>query len=413
MFAFLATVGYSSAWCAGENKDADAADASASPSEDVIRLARRLASNGEQESALRLLAQYLQKHGSDADARLLYGIVLSRQKRYSEARQQLEAVLAEHPHYDDAFVALINVELWSGRLGRAEQLIRQGLRDRPDDPIILPLYIQLLRAEGKHAAAEKALARYLAEHPEDQQALRMREGLSGDSKEWRVRIDHDTEWFNEDRDVWRESRIELQRETSVGPVITRFSQAKRFSTRGRQVEVDFYPTVRKGAYLYLNVGRALGGPLYPTFRAGAEIYQSLNKGFEGSIGLRRARFFTDVNTYTGSLSKYYGHWLFTGRTYITPALGENTRSYHVSARRYIRGETGYAELRYGRGSSIDEIRSIDDIQVLDAKSLSGSLVLKPGRIWGINLRLGYRLEDRIQRQGLRRHLLGGGVYLLF
>ena len=292
MFAFLATVGHSSAWCAEENKQADVADASESSSKDVIRLARRLASNGEREGALRLLAQYL-KRGNDADARLFYGIVLSWQKRYSEARQQLEAVLAEHPHYDDAFAALINVELWSERLGRAEQLIGQGLRDRPDDRKMLLVYIRLLRAQGKHAAAEKALARYLAEHPEDQQALPMREGLSGDTKEWRVSIDHDTEWFNEDREIWQESQIALQRATSVGPVITRFTRAQRFSTQGQQVEVDFYPLVRPGTCLYLNVGHSLNGPLYPTYRIGAEVYQSLKKGFEGSIGLRRADFSTN------------------------------------------------------------------------------------------------------------------------
>ena len=412
MFAFLATVGYSNAWCAEGNKDAVADDASESPSENVIHRARKLALNGERESALQLLDRYLQKRGNDADARLLYGTVISWQKRYPEAREQLEAVLAEHPRYHDAFAALINVELWSGHLGRAEELIRQGLRDRPDDQRIRFAYIQLLRAEGKHAAAEKALTRYVTEHPEDQQALQMRKGLSGDTREWRVSIDHDSEWFNEDREVWQESQITLQRATSLGPVITRFARAQRFSKQGQQVEVDFYPRVRRGTYLYLNVGHSLNGPLYPTYRIGAEVYQSLKKGLEASVGLRRAGFSTKINSYTASLSKYYGNWLFSGRTYITPALGENTRSYHVSARRYFR-EADYVELRHGRGSSIDEIRSIDDIEVLDAKSLSGNLVLKPGRIWGINLRLGYRLEDRIQRQGLRRYSVGGGVYLLF
>jgi len=57
-----------------------------------------------------LLEAHLAQAPEDVDARLLYGLVLSWEKRYDAARPVLQQVLTRAPEYTDARVALMNVE---------------------------------------------------------------------------------------------------------------------------------------------------------------------------------------------------------------------------------------------------------------------------------------------------------------
>ena len=69
--------------------------------------------------ALRLRESHLNETPRDVDARLLYGLVLSWEGRYDEARPALQQVLTQAPTYADARVALMNLEYWSGHSAAA------------------------------------------------------------------------------------------------------------------------------------------------------------------------------------------------------------------------------------------------------------------------------------------------------
>lgn len=110
-----------------------------------------------------------------------------------------------------------------------------------------------------------------------------------------------------------------------------------------------------------------------------------------------------MNIYTGSLSKYYGAWLFTGRTYITPREAGTSRSFHGSFRRYF-GEAGaFAGLRYGRGGWREEVRTIDDFEVLNSDVVAGEAAIVLRRRVEIGLRGSYSREDRVERRALRQY----------
>jgi len=83
--------------------------------------AREAATAGRRPEALALLASHLAVSPRDVDARLLYGLVLSWERRYDEAQRELRQVLKEAPQYTDARVALMNVEWWSGRARDAHE----------------------------------------------------------------------------------------------------------------------------------------------------------------------------------------------------------------------------------------------------------------------------------------------------
>src|SRR5712692_6325215 len=92
------------------------------PGDNVLGRARALATNQMRPEAIAMLKEHLREHASDVDARVLYGLVLSWEGHYGEAREQRQRVLSTHPDYDDALRALINLELWSEHPDRVERL---------------------------------------------------------------------------------------------------------------------------------------------------------------------------------------------------------------------------------------------------------------------------------------------------
>jgi YaiO family outer membrane protein len=89
--------------------------ASSALAQDTISRARELATAGQRVEALRMLEAHLASNPADNDARTLYGIVLSWEGRYEDARAVLERAIEIDPQNEDARQALANVERWSRR----------------------------------------------------------------------------------------------------------------------------------------------------------------------------------------------------------------------------------------------------------------------------------------------------------
>ncbi len=151
----------------------------ARPQENVVAHARDLARAGgkDRAEALRILEGRLADRPADTDALTLYGIVLSWEARYDDARAQLTRVLDKNPAHGDALPALINVELWSGHPERAQQLARGALTFRPGDPNLLFFEAQALENMHREAEAAKALDRIIILQPENEQARKMRRSI--------------------------------------------------------------------------------------------------------------------------------------------------------------------------------------------------------------------------------------------
>src|SRR5678815_755894 len=106
----------------------------ASAQDNVISTARIAYAAGQRPQALTMLASHLAATPRDVDARLVYGLMLSWDRRYDEARSELQQVLIQTPDYRDARVALMNVEWWSGHTSTASDLATQILTRDPGDP---------------------------------------------------------------------------------------------------------------------------------------------------------------------------------------------------------------------------------------------------------------------------------------
>ena len=298
--------------------------------DDVIAKARA----APRAEGIRMLEGHLASNPRDVDARLVFGLLLSWEGRYDEARAALQQVLDQAPDYLDARVALMNVEWWSGNRDAARTLVNQ----------------------------------ILTKDPGHEQARLVQQRLDAKSRPWSaaVTMTHDT--FDDHREPWLETAITLGRETAIGSLFVRGSDANRYGLSDQLIEVEFYPKFRAGTYAFIGIGYGADQVLYPEKRFSFDFYQSLGHGFEGSVGYRQLDFSTETKIFLTTLTKYQGNWMLTGKASLVPddKLGDSW-SYHAEARRYFGAEgTSYWGGSYSHGISREEPRGRGDIVPVDA-----------------------------------------------
>ena len=380
--------------------------------DDLVTRARGLAVAGQRAESIKLLEDSLAISPTDSGARVLLGTVLSWEGRYDEARRELEAILAGSPTHGDALPAMINVELWSNHPGRAEELASRALRMRPNATEMLLARARALSALQRQTEARDTLDRLLVIDPRNEQALQMQRGLQANLRLWQVRVGASHGEFSDHRVAWREAQVSLGRATPIGSIILKGAHAQRFGLQDDQFELELYPRFRPGTYAYVAGAYSADAILYPEYRYAAELYQSLGAGFEASAGFRRLGFGRGVNIYGGSLSKYYGNWLFTGRTFVTPDSAGASRSYHGSFRRYFGDAGTHVGLRYGRGGR-EEVRNRNDFEVLDSDvGAAEATFILSGRL-ELNLTGSYSRENRAERRDVRQYSLSTGLGFRF
>lgn len=356
-----------------------AAPAGARAQEDILTQARSAPTRSE---SLRILEQHLALHPADVDARLLYGLVLSWERRYDEARRELQHVLTAAAEYLDARVALMNVEWWSGRLHEARALSDAILRREPGNA----------------------------------QARLVRQRIDAANRKWTAGLVTSVDVFSDDRAPWQEQLLSLGRQTAAGPVTLRLGRADRFGADDHQIEVEFYPVFRAGTYAFIGAGVSdREDALYPGNRLSLEIYQSAGRGFEISAGYRRLAFSRTVHLVSGSLTKYVGTWMVTARVARGAARdNDDDLSGHVQARRYF-GATGtsFAGLGYGRGRAAENIRGTGDFAPDITDGVKAELDVEATPRLRLQTAARTERERRTAAGALWRTTLSGGLSVRF
>lgn len=255
----------------------------------------------------------------------------------------------------------------SGQRRQALEILEQRVAADPRDIEAMTLYGIVLSWERDFARARRALLWVLLREPENHDARLALTNVEKWSRPAALPASNEAtiggtydEFGNSD--PWREAHIALKHGFQFGPVTVRAAQAHRFGLDDQQLDLDWYPHLGSGRYAYLDVAYSPHARLYPRLRLGAELFQAFGRGFEASLGYRRLNFSAAANVYTASISKYYGDWLFTARDYRS----ETTNTLQGSIRRYLSGANNYLGLRFGRGASREDLRSITDIEVVDS-----------------------------------------------
>ena len=383
--------------------------------EDVLAQARDLATHKQRPKAVSLLDDYLAQHPTDSDARLLRGLVQSWQGNYYSARQDLEMVWTRHPGYSDAALALVNVEIWSDDLAKAEQITGQFLAEHPENIPMLLARARVLAKMKRRNDALDVLKVLLTREPRNEEALDLRRELRDVDRAWQSGSSYNIIRYGDHSSTWQEESVSLKRGLNAGSLILRFSRASRFGIHSTLSEVDWYPALRPGTYLYVNAGYSPQGALYPTYRGAAEIYQNLGKGYEGSLGMRRLQFTSShINIFTGTFGRYHKNWYGSLRTYIVPDSHQGTSvSYQLLARRYFHDSQRYASFRYSHGSTPFEVQSINEVGILNSSSYAGEVNWQMADRVFLNITGGTAREDRIDRLGLTLYSFTTTFYYRF
>ena len=348
----------------------------ASAQEDIIATARSANSAGQRPKALALLQSHLSSTPRDVDARLVYGLMLSWDGRYDEARIEFLRVLAQTPEYKDARVALMNVEWWSGRTSEASDLATQILTTDPGDP----------------------------------QARLMRQRLDARTRPWNVATDYSVDSFNDGTNPWQEFSVSAGRQTSHGSFIFRGTNASRFGYRDQLVEFEAYPRLRAGTYAFVSVGAATNRDLYPDYRAAFDLYQSVGRGVELSGGYRRLQFTDPVSIYVGTATKYVGQWSLTERVYFVPGDDSNSWSFHTETRRYLgNAGTSYIAGTYSHGFNRDEPRGVGDSIRLRSNTVRGQLNVDASRRTRFTITVSTSRQERALRSPLWQTTVSAGT----
>ncbi|HSN67929.1 MAG TPA: YaiO family outer membrane beta-barrel protein, partial [Thermoanaerobaculia bacterium] len=223
---------------------------------------------------LTLLEARLAEAPEDGDARTLYGIVLSWDARYDDARRELRRVIEEDPANLDARLALVRVEIWANRGDAAGALIAESLERFPGDAELLALRNQIRR----NPPARETRAGVALDEPEP-------------------------------GDAWREIFASVSLPTSFGPLIARAGRAERGGDEGIEIAADAYPRIDPKTYVWLQASIADDSTVYPDWRLGAEVYRTFARAWEGSVGYRRLEFDDPADVLTASIGRYVGSWL--------------------------------------------------------------------------------------------------------
>jgi YaiO family outer membrane protein len=381
--------------------------------DDILVKARSLATNQHRPEALDLLRKHLIEHPRDVDARLLLGAIFSWEGQYQEARSELSRVLDGSPNYTDAILALINVEFWDDHPERALEVAREARHRQPDNTDLVLAEAKALRKLDRRDEAKALLENFLQRQPNSPRAKEMRDDLGEDREDWAVSVDHSNIWFSDHRSSWQEDTYSLKRTTDFGSVFARFHHANQYSYGSNLVELEAYPRIRPGTYAFVSGAFSPDANLYAHYRLAGDVYQSLPHGFEASGGYRLFRFSGNVNMATGSVGKYYGNWLFTLRTFITPGEPGTSESFQLSARRYFGDGERYMTFRYGTGASPFEVRSLNEVGILNSTTFAFDYNRRFRRHWALNFLTGVSREDRVERSGLRQYVLDGTIYYRF
>lgn len=324
--------------------------AAAGGDDELFARARALAFKEQDREAARELCRQILEHNPDYfEVRLFLARLWAWDKNYGAARGELQPLVDARPDHVESRLALIDVELGDERADAALALADFGLVLHPGHSELQDRRSRALARLGREGEALATAELAYRADPGNRVVRRHYIGLLDEALPNRVSIDYSYETFDQDLDDWHLVSTAYRREFGFGSLIGRLNYADRFDDTGTQYEIDAYPDIGRNGYAYLNFGYS-SSDLFPDYRYGAEYFHNFDKGWEGSLGIRRLDYTSsDVTIYTGSVAKYVGNfWIAWRPNYVEKESG-NSFSNGLAIRRYFGGRYEYAEFSVSGG----------------------------------------------------------------
>ena len=391
--------------------------------ETLLNKARQLAYNNGRAEARKICFQILNRDSTYWDAAVLLGRTYSWDSKYDSSRIALNKVIVKKPGYYDALEAIIDNELSDDKYLSAIKYADEGLLYLPDNEMFLFKKARALNKSGKTKESTALLSRILQINSSNKEAAKLLLDIKRAGRVNKFTMSYSTDIFNGST-PWNFASASIGRKTAhFGSVILRYNFANRFGNNGHQAEIDAYPAICKGIYVYFNAGVS-NKKNFPFSRLSIEPYFKLPKSFEASIGIRYMNFDANrifaldsnkVIIYTGTIGKYFGSYWISVRPYFTKGTDAWSKSASLTVRRYFGDEDSYISLNLGTGMSPDEQQYAfnPDLKFLKSNKISLDYQQKIAYRFIINCGAGYAQEE--VRTGVKRsrYSLGVSVSVLF
>ena len=323
-----------------------------------FQLARLLSYTRQREEAIRLYTELLSTRPTNSDLLLGRGRTYAWEGRWSESEADLTAVTARLPDYGDAWAALGDLYLWSGRPADAIQAYTRWVSVQPTEPAAYLARSNAYRSSADRSAARADLEKARASGASDAEVDRLIAALEQRSEaqaaqpgnfRWLAHVGDTYSNFSAGRSAWSEYDASVRWYFPRGSLAAESLVARRFSLTDHALALDGYADAWRRAYLNLRYQYSPNATLYPQQAYRAELFQGIGRGWEPSLSYDHMSFTgSDVDLYGVGLGKYVGNWYLRWRTLFipsTPALGV---SHRAVARYYFSGNADdYVELNGG------------------------------------------------------------------
>lgn len=356
--------------------------------------ARRVAfQEGNYEKARDIAYSALDKSPDYHGIRIFIANLYSWEGRYDKAREEINRIFDRDTQNRRALTAIIDIESRSGNPGDALEWSDKAQVFYPQDQEFMLKKASVLNELENYQKAEEIYREILEIYPASVEARQGLQRVRLKQMKYAVTLSHRHDRFSEIFDPWSFWEFQLSRQTKYGSVIGRIQHANRFGSNGVQFNVDAYPSLFGGLYAYISGGYSEAS-IYPRYRFGFSLYKSLPLSLELEGGFRYLEFSASQTfIYTASLTKYWGNYLFTGRTYLVPYAGGHSQSLNLLVRRYFSDAETYVGISGGFGSASADIQFAEDIQRQDSWSVSVQLQYPLSKRMNIGGNVGFDSEE--------------------
>ncbi|MBC8376294.1 MAG: YaiO family outer membrane beta-barrel protein [FCB group bacterium] len=362
---------------------------------------------GDRQLAIEMCQHALDVNPNYHDFRILLGRCYSWDGNYTQAEAELIVVVEAVESYQDARNALLDVYIWSKQDEKALALLETTVQMYPKDVGYRIKQLQILEKQEKIPEATSIAHAIIEIDPNNKAALDFKNRVTVSEITRSTTLNYaynrlaetNTEWqfivVEPSLDPWHLLSLEHKESFSFGPIIIKLNYANRFQKTATQIEVESYPTLRKGTYLYTGIGLSKSD-LFPSFRMGLEVFQALANEFEASLGFRYLEVPNkQIPIYVGSLGKYWQSYWISLKAYVSPSNSSLSKSWIFGVRKYLSTPTDYFEVYAGSGVSPDTKLGGEEIDFLSSRSFGISYKLEIKPQYDVNLGLHFsNLETR-------------------
>ncbi|NQT61617.1 MAG: YaiO family outer membrane beta-barrel protein [Candidatus Marinimicrobia bacterium] len=362
---------------------------------------------GDRQLAIQMCQHALEVNPNYHDFRILMGRCYSWEGNYDKAEEALTQVVEAAESYQDARNALLDTYIWSEQDDKALVLLETSVQMYPRELRYKLKQLQILEKQEQIPEATTIAHAILEIDPNNKAALEFKNRVEVSEITRSTTLyyaynrlaETNTEWqfivVEPSLDPWHWVSLEHKESFPFGPIIIKLNYANRFQITATQIEVESYPTLRKGTYLYTGIGLSKSD-LFPSFRMGLEVFQSLPKDFEASLGFRYLEVPNkQIPIYVGSLGKYWQSYWISLKTYISPSNSSLSKSWVFGVRKYLSKPSNHFEVYAGSGVSPDANLGGEEIDYLGSRSfgITFKIEVKPQYDLNVGMHLS-NLETR-------------------